>query len=128
MSLGKNEVMAFVATANPEKSKAFYTEVLGLKLVEDAWFAIVLMAGNTRMHIEKVKEFTPQPFTVLGWQVPDIAATVASLAAKGVKFERYPGLEQDAAGIWATPDGVGKVAWFKDPDGNTLSLTEFGRG
>ncbi len=128
MSLGRSEVMAFVATANPEKSKAFYTDVLGLKLVEDAWFAIVLMAGDTRLHIEKVKEFTPQPFTVLGWQVPDIAATVASLAAKGVKFERYPGLEQDAAGIWATPDEGGRVAWFKDPDGNTLSLTQFGRG
>jgi catechol 2,3-dioxygenase-like lactoylglutathione lyase family enzyme len=128
MSLGKSEVMAFVATTNPEKSKAFYTEVLGLKLVEDAWFAIVLMAGNTRLHIEKVKEFTPQPFTVLGWQVRDIAAMVASLAAKGVKFERYPGLEQDAAGIWTTPDGVGKVAWFRDPDGNTLSLTQFDRG
>ena len=124
MSLGKNEVMAFIATANPEKSKTFYTEVLGLKLVEDAWFAIVIMAGNTRLHIEKVKEFTPQPFTVLGWQVPDITATVASLTAKGVKFERFPGLEQDAAGIWATPDGGGKVAWFRDPDGNTLSLTQ----
>ena len=125
MSLGESKVMAFVATANPEKSKTFYTEILGLKLVEDAWFAIVLMAGDTRLHIEKVNEFTPQPFTVLGWQVPDIAAMVASLAAKGVKFERYPGLEQDAAGIWVTPDGVGKVAWFKDPDGNTLSLTQF---
>src|SRR5215469_17300228 len=126
MSLGQSEVMAFVATADSEKSKAFYTEVLGLKLVEDAWFAIVLLAGNTRLHIEKVKKFTPQPFTVLGWQVPDIAAMVGSLAAKGVKFERYPGLEQDAAAIWTTPDGGGKVAWFKDPDGNTLSLTQFG--
>jgi catechol 2,3-dioxygenase-like lactoylglutathione lyase family enzyme len=124
MSLGRSEVMAFVATTNSEKSKTFFTDVLGLKLVEDAWFAIVLMAGETRLHIEKVKEFTPQPFTVLGWQVPDIAAMVANLAAKGVKFERYPGLEQDAAGIWATPDGGGKVAWFKDPDGNILSVSE----
>ncbi len=125
--LADKEVMSFVATAQPDKAKAFYGDALGLKLVEDAWHAIIFKVGDRSLHIQKLKEFTPQPFTVLGWSVPDIHATAAELAKKGVKFERYPGMEQDAAGVWTTPDGVGKVCWFKDPDGNTLSLTEFRR-
>ena len=126
--LGDCELMAFVGTTNPERAKAFYGDVLGLKLVEDAWWAIIYEVGGIHLHIEKPREkFTPVPFTALGWKVPDIKATVAQLAKKGVKFERIPELQQqqDAAGIWTTPDGVGKVAWFKDPDGNTLSITQF---
>ena len=118
-------VIAMIATTQPERAKTFYSEVLGLKLIEDGWFALVYMAGGTRLHIQKVKEFTPLPFTAIGWTVSDIAATAAVLANKGIKFERYPGMEQDAAGIWTTPDRAGKVCWFKDPDGNTLSLTQF---
>ena len=113
-----------IATTQPERAKEFYSEVLGLKLVEDGWFALVFTAGGTRLHIQKVKQFSPLPFTALGWTVADIAATVARLAKKGVKFERYNGMKQDAAGIWTTPEG-GQVCWFKDPDGNTLSLTQF---
>ncbi len=128
--LGDCEVMAFVGTTNPERAKAFYGDVLRLKLVEDAWWAIIYEAGGIHLHIEKPHEkFTPVPFTALGWKVPDIKATVEKLAKKGVKFERIPELQQqqDAAGIWTTPDGVGKVAWFKDPDGNTLSITQFSK-
>jgi len=128
--LGDCEVMAFVGTSNPERAKAFYGGVLGLKLVEDAWWSIIYEAGGIHLHIEKPREkFTPVPFTALGWKVPDIKATVETLAKKGVKFERIPELQQqqDAAGIWTTPDGVGKVAWFKDPDGNTLLITQFSK-
>ena len=127
--LGDYEVMAFIGTTQPEKAKEFYGGVLGLKLVEDAWWAIIYEVGGRHLHIEKPREkFTPLPFTALGGSVPDIRATVGQLAKKGVKFERIPELQQDAAGIWTTPDSAGKagmVAWFKDPDGNLLSLTQF---
>ncbi len=126
--LGDYEVMVFIGTTNPERAKAFYGDVLGLKLVEDAWWAIIYEVGGRHLHIEKAREkFTPVPFTSLGWKVPDIKAIVETLVKKGVKFERIPELQQqqDAAGIWTTPDGGGRVAWFKDPDGNLLSLTQF---
>lgn len=122
--LGDYEVMAFVATTQPERAKAFYGEVLGLKLQEDSPFALVFQAGGTMLRIQKVRELSPTPFTALGWKVPDITAAVAKLSKKGVTFERYKGMPQDDAGIWTTPDGS-KVCWFKDPDGNTLSLTQF---
>lgn len=123
--LGDCKVIAMLATTQPERAIAFYRDVLGLKLVEDAWFAIVFSAGATRLHIQKVQGFTPLPFTALGWQVADIKAAAAELSKKGVKFERYKELPQDDAGIWTPPDGTAKVCWFKDPDGNTLSMTQF---
>ena len=123
--LGDCKVVAMIATTQPERAKAFYRDVLGLKLVEDAWFAIVFMAGGTRLHIQKVKEFTPLPFTALGWAVADIKSKVAELSKKGVKFERYKELPQDEAGIWTPPDSTAGVCWFKDPDGNTLSISQF---
>jgi len=123
--LGDYEVMVFVGTAQPERAKAFYGGVLGLKLVEDAWWAIVYEVGGRHLHIEKAREkFTPVPFTALGWKVPDIDATVRELGKRGVSFERFQGLQQDEAGIWTTQEG-GKVCWFKDPDGNLLSMTQF---
>jgi catechol 2,3-dioxygenase-like lactoylglutathione lyase family enzyme len=126
--LGSCEVMAFVGTTQPERAKEFYGGVLGLKLVEDAWWAIVYEAGGIHLHIEKPQgKFTPLPFTTLGWKVSDLKATVEQLAKKGVKFERIPELQQDDLGIWTTPDGGGKVCWFKDPDGNTLSMTQFSK-
>jgi|SRR5690348_10682720 len=121
--LGACEPMAFVATTQPEKAKAFYSGVLGLKLEIEDQFVMVFVAGPVRLMIQKVQQFTPQPFTVLGWRVPDIKSMNAQLAGNGVKFERYNGMEQDAAGIWSVPGG-GQVCWFKDPDGNTLSLTQ----
>jgi catechol 2,3-dioxygenase-like lactoylglutathione lyase family enzyme len=120
--------MTFIGTTQPERAKAFYGGVLGLKLVEDAWWAIIYEVGGRHLHIEKAREkFTPVPFTALGWKVSDIDATVEKLAKKGVKFERIPDLQQDDAGIWTTPDGSGKVCWFRDPDGNLLSLTQFSK-
>jgi catechol 2,3-dioxygenase-like lactoylglutathione lyase family enzyme len=123
--LGECPVIAMIATTQPDRAKTFYSDVLGLNLIEDGWFALVYVAGGTRLHIQKVKDFTPLPFTAIGWTVDDIVATASALADKGVRFERFPGMEQDGAGIWTTPDRAAKICWFKDPDGNTLSLTQF---
>ena len=116
-------LMAFVATAKPERALAFYGTVLGLPLLEDTPFALVFDAHGTTLRVQKVPELAPVRHTVLGWLVPDVGAAIRQLSAKGVAFERYPGLPQDDLGV-ATFPGGGRVAWFKDPDGNTLSLTE----
>jgi catechol 2,3-dioxygenase-like lactoylglutathione lyase family enzyme len=117
-------VLTFVATTDAERARRFYQETLGLPLVEETPFACVFRAGETQLRVTPVEGFTPQPFTVLGWGVDDMDAAVDALAAAGVPFNRYPWLQQDARGIWEAPDGD-RVAWFVDPDGNTLSLTQF---
>lgn len=122
--VGQCAVIAFVSTTKPDQAKHFYRDVLGMKLVEDAPFALVFDARGTMLRVSKVDTLTPAPFTVLGWHVPDIRATMKTLMKRGVAFERYKGMLQDEMGIWTTPDGS-RVSWFKDPDGNTLSLTEF---
>ena len=121
--LGTHELVAFLATRDAVRARAFYEGVLGLSLVEDSGFALVFDARGTRLRIQKVDELRPHPFTALGWQVPRIDEVVDHLAHKGVTFERFPGMDQDARGIWRSPSGA-RVAWFKDPDGNTLSVTE----
>jgi catechol 2,3-dioxygenase-like lactoylglutathione lyase family enzyme len=123
--LGSRAVVAFVATRDPERARRFYEGVLGLRLVADEPFALVFDAHGTTLRVQKVQELAPARHTVLGWLVPDIAAAVRSLSAGGVAFERFPGLPQDDFGVCAFPGG-GRVAWFRDPDGNTLSLTEGG--
>jgi catechol 2,3-dioxygenase-like lactoylglutathione lyase family enzyme len=125
MTLSRHPVMAFVATAAPERAKAFYRDVLGLELVEDTPFALVFATANAALRIQKVGTVSLAPYTALGWQVADVTAMAETLAAKGIVFERFPGLEQDALGIWTAPDGP-KIAWFKDPDGNILSLSPIG--
>jgi catechol 2,3-dioxygenase-like lactoylglutathione lyase family enzyme len=122
--LGSSQVMAFAATDDAPKSLAFYRDVLGLRLIADEPFAIVFDAGGTMLRVQKADKVQPPPYTLLGWQVPDIERAATALREKAVAFERYPHLEQDAAGIWTTPDGT-RVAWFKDPCGNLLSLTQF---
>jgi len=122
--LSTQKPIAFVATAAPERAAQFYRDVLGLKLIEDSPFALVFDLAGIMLRIQKVESLTPSPFTVLGWQVDDIESIIKALAQRGVHFEHYPRLEQDPFGIWASPSGA-KVAWFKDPDGNNLSLTEF---
>jgi catechol 2,3-dioxygenase-like lactoylglutathione lyase family enzyme len=117
-------IIAFVVTTDPVRAKEFYTRVLGLRLVDDQPGAIVFDAHGTMLRIAKVQAFVPAPHTVLGWQVTNVAGSIDLLIAAGVTFEQYPGLEQDERGIWTSPDGA-KIAWFKDPSGNTLSLTEF---
>lgn len=125
MALQNCEIMAFVATTQPEKAKDFYCNVLGQRFEEETPFALVVKAGNAWVRIQKVKSFTPLPFTALGWHVFDIAATARQLRDKGVTLQRFEGLKQDDLGVWVAPDGA-RVCWFKDPDGNNLSLTQFG--
>ena len=122
--LGTNPLIAFVATTQPELAKTFYRDILGLLLVSDEEFALVFDANGTMLRIAKVDELRPESRTVIGWQVDDIESTIRTLVSLGVRFERYMGLEQDDLGIWST--GGGQIAWFKDPDGNVLSLTRFG--
>ena len=116
-------IMAFIASADPERAKAFYSERLGLRLVEDSPYALVYDANGIMLRIQKVEELEPAPFTALGWKVENIAQTIDALSAQGVEFQRYSFLEQDPRGVWTTPDGS-RVAWFEDPEGNTLSLTQ----
>ncbi|HEY2827300.1 MAG TPA: VOC family protein [Pirellulales bacterium] len=118
-------LVAFIATAQPERAKEFYETILELRLVSDDQFAMAFDCGGTQLRIQKVEKLSPHPFTALGWQVPDIRSAVAELKKRTVSFERYPFLSQDDLGIWQAPSGA-KVAWFKDPDGNLLSLTEVG--
>ena len=122
--LDKYDLIAFVATKQPDRAKVFYQEILGLRLLEESPFALVFEAGGTTLRVAKVKEMTPAPYTVLGWKVTDMRSTVTDLANRGISFERYEGLPQDEFGVWTTPDGQ-LVSWVKDPDGNTLSLTQF---
>lgn len=118
------ELVAFAATLNPEQAKTFYGSTLGLRLIADEPFALVFDAHGTMLRLQKARSHTPPPFTVLGWKVADIASHVERLRAAGIQMERYSGFDQDAQGVWEAPDGT-KVAWFRDPDGNTLSLTQF---
>ena len=118
-------LVAFVATTRADDARTFYVDVLGLELTSEDDFALVFNAGGTTLRVARVEHFEPDPFTVLGWVVDDIEAATAALGARGVQCERYPEwMEQDALGIWTAPGGA-RIAWFKDPDGNTLSLTQF---
>jgi catechol 2,3-dioxygenase-like lactoylglutathione lyase family enzyme len=118
-----DEVMAFVATTDAARARRFYEEVLRLQFVEDTPFALVFQSGATTVRVQKVKEFQPHPFTALGWKVRDMTAAVQDLASRGVELLRFAFLQQDERGVWQAPDGA-QVAWFHDPDGNTLSLAQ----
>lgn len=121
--LGSCDVIAFVPTVDPGRARAFYEKALGLRFVSSDEYAMMFEANGVRLRIARVKEFTPDPFTILGWLVPEIGGTIRDLVKKGVTFERYGFLQQDDLGVCTFPSGS-KVAWFKDPDGNTLSLTQ----
>jgi catechol 2,3-dioxygenase-like lactoylglutathione lyase family enzyme len=118
-------IMAFTATADAGRAQAFYRDQLGLRLVSDEPYALVFDAAGTMLRVQKVKEVRQAQYTALGWRVPDIAAKVDELEKAGVHFERYGLPGQDEKGIWTPPGSNTKVAWFKDPDGNILSLTQF---
>jgi catechol 2,3-dioxygenase-like lactoylglutathione lyase family enzyme len=118
------QLMAFVATSDPARARAFYETELGLTFVADEPFALIFNCGGTPLRVQKVQAVTPPAGTALGWVVDDIAAAVAGLAGRGVVFERFAGMPQDERGVMAFPDGA-QVAWFRDPDRNLLSLTQF---
>lgn len=122
--LAKNDVVTFIATANPKRAKRFYRDTLGLKLKAETAFALEFSANGIMLRVTPVPEPLIAPYTVLGWNVADIRKTVAALRKKRVRFQHYDGLEQDKSGIWESPSGA-RIAWFKDPDGHTLSLTQF---
>jgi len=117
------KLKAFVPTVKPDEAKSFYRDILGLKLLSEDKFALEFEANGTLLRVISVQDLTPQPFTVLGWNVDDIVAVIKQLNGKNIFCECYDFLEQDDFGIWTSPNGS-KVAWFKDPDGNVLSLTE----
>lgn len=117
-------LMAFIPTKDAKKARPFYEGVLGLRFVSEDQFALVLEASGIMVRVAVVGEFKPQQFTVLGWQVSDMEKEVAGLQGQGVHFEKYGMKGQDRQGVWYSPSGA-KVAWFKDPDGNVLSLTQF---
>jgi catechol 2,3-dioxygenase-like lactoylglutathione lyase family enzyme len=122
--LSNAELVCFAATCNAPAAKDFYQGVLGLALVDDSPFALAFDATGTMLRIQKVQEHVPAKHTSLGWRVADIRSHIDALVRKGIRFERYDGLPQDEAGVWESPAGV-RVAWFRDPDGNTLSLTQW---
>ena len=122
--LGSTKVIAFAAVRESSRARAFYGDVLGLRLLREDGYALVFDAGGTMLRVSVVPEPVMAPYTVLGWEVNDIRAAVAALGGRGVEFQHYGFPGQDESGIWTAPDGD-KVAWFKDPDGNVLSVTQF---
>jgi len=121
--LGALNIVAFVPTKDTEKARAFYEGILGLRFVKDDGFAMVLDANGIMIRVAKAPEFKPAQFTILGWQVTEIDKVVRELTGKGIHFEIFGFFKQDELGIWTAPTGD-KVAWFKDPDGNILSVSE----
>ena len=116
--------IAFVATTDAEAATSFYGGVIGLTLVDASPYALVFDDHGVMLRVQIVSELTPSAHTVHGWQVAEIEHRVRELTAKGVVFERFANLDQDVLGVWTTPDG-NKIAWFKDPSANILSLTQF---
>lgn len=121
--LTSGSIVAFLSTTNGERSRDFYQRALGLRFVSDDEFALVFDAHGTMLRIQKVTDAVVAPYTALGWAVPDVAEVVRALRDRGVVFEKYSFLEQDALSIWTSPSGA-RVAWFKDPEGHVLSVTQ----
>jgi catechol 2,3-dioxygenase-like lactoylglutathione lyase family enzyme len=122
--LATAKLVAFIPTRDAARARTFYESTLGLRFLHDDTFALVFDSNGTTIRIARAPDFTPFPFTLLGWDVPDIDAAVATLAGKGVAFHRYSFLEQAPNGVWTAPGNAARVAWFPDPDGNTLSLSQ----
>jgi hypothetical protein len=121
--LADKKLKAFIPTIDPQKAKNFYKDILGLHLLSEDKYALEFDANGTTLRVTTVKELNPHPFTVLGWKVNNISSVIKELNKKGIICERYSFMQQDESGIWNAPGGT-KVAWFKDPDGNLLSLDE----
>jgi catechol 2,3-dioxygenase-like lactoylglutathione lyase family enzyme len=120
--LGSSKLAAFVGTTDADRAKGFYRDILGLNLVREEPNALVFDCNGTRLRVSLVTELAPAKYTVLGWEVQDIRGTIEALAKRGVSFERYDFMKQDDLGVWTAPSGA-RVAWFKDPDGNLLSVS-----
>jgi catechol 2,3-dioxygenase-like lactoylglutathione lyase family enzyme len=123
-TLPTSELIAFMPTTNLAAARVFYEKGLGLPIAGESPIACTFDANGTTLRVIAVEQITIAPYTVLGWNVTDIEASIRELAGRGVVFERFEGVEHDELGVWRSPGGA-RVAWFKDPDGNTLSLTQF---
>ncbi|HSY71722.1 MAG TPA: VOC family protein [Alloacidobacterium sp.] len=121
--LGSEKIMSFVGVSDADRARVFYRDTLGLSLISEDGFALAFDVGGIMLRVTPVHEVRPQPHTVLGWQVKDATATARALAKAGVQLERYPHVQQDEDGVWTAPGGA-KIAWFKDPDGNVLSIAQ----
>lgn len=121
--LGKSTLLAMIGTARPDLAKAFYSDTLGLQLASEDAFALIYQIDGAALRISKVPAVAPSAYAVLGFGVADIGAVVEGLAAKGVAMQRFGFLVQDARGVWKAPGGA-QAAWFRDPDGNMLSLVQ----
>ena len=121
--LASGKLIGFVPTKDSKRSREFYEGKLGFTFVSDDQFALVMQAGESMIRIVKGAKFTPAHYTVMGWEVADAEAMVKWLNKRGVTFEKYPFVQDQESGIWTTPNGD-KIAWFKDPDGNVLSLSQ----
>jgi len=115
--------VAFLPSTDLARSERFFVDALGLSVLSRSDFACVLDLGGVALRVTKVDELRPQPFTVLGWVVDDVRTQLSQLHAHGVTALRYPGMDQDDVGVWTAPGGE-RIAWFHDPDGNVLSLTQ----
>src|ERR1700730_9340200 len=122
--LGSSKLVAFAGVRDAERARTFYRDTLGLRLVSEDGFALAFDANGTMLRVSLVREVVAAPYTTLGWEVDDIVAKAKALNKAGVTLERYENfLKQDELGIWTAPGGT-RVAWFKDPDGNLLSISQ----
>ena len=118
-------VIAFIPTKDVGAARRFYEETLGLEFVVDAQFALVFRVSGGMLRVVRMDEFMPVAYTIFGWKVADITSAARELAERGVEIARYHFVKQDSDGIWTAPGGD-KVLWFRDLDGNTLSLSQSG--
>jgi catechol 2,3-dioxygenase-like lactoylglutathione lyase family enzyme len=125
--ISESEVMGFIPTTDAVRAREFYEGVLGLQVLSDDPFALVVKSKGTFIRIVKLHELTPVPYTILGWRVQNIEEEVRTLHARGVTFTLYPGMAQSDLGVWTAPGGS-KIVWFRDPDGNVLSLSQHSDG
>ena len=121
--LASSKIIGFVPTKDSVKARGFYEGILQFQFVSDDMFALVMKAGETMLRIGKAQDFTPAPYTVLGWEVSNIEEVAKWLQKRGVTLEKFPFVQDKELGIWTTPNGD-KVAWFRDPDGNVLSVSQ----
>lgn len=122
--LSSAKIMAFVSTTNADCARAFYRDKLGLKMISEDGFALVFDCGGTHLRVALAQEVTPAKYTVLGWEVKDVRGTVLDLKKAGIVCETFGFFKQDELGIWTAPGGT-LVAWFKDPEGNLLSVSSY---
>ena len=124
MPLSRSVPVTFIFTRDPDRARGFYRDTLGLAVLAEDPYATVFDLAGVPLRVVPIPDHVPSPHTVLGWQVEDIGAAMSQLRDRGVTFLVYEGFGQDAGGVWTAPDGSAKVAWFNDPDGNNLSLTQ----